>query len=312
MLVIREIKKLDLPQQIFPLSLTIGNFDGVHLGHLKILNQVNEIAAQNNLTSAVLTFEPHPISFFKPQQAKDFRITSLAQKLKIFRAAKIDLVIVLPFNQQIAEISAIDFIKENLIKKLNVKELVVGHDFTFGKNREGNFSLLKKFLPTTEISAVTFENQICSSSLIRKLITSGEIKKANQLLVKNFTISGSVNEGKKLARTLGFPTLNLKAKPPIIKPKFGVYRSSTFLPHLNQTFASITNFGIKPTAIEALEPIFETHIFNFNQNLYGKKAEIQLLDFIREEKKFTSLEELQEQIKADVEGIFIKNFNKGV
>ena len=288
-----------------PLALTIGNFDGVHLGHLKIIDEVKKIAKEKKLVSAILTFEPHPISFFHPTKAPDFRITSLAQKLKIFSEEEIDYVIILPFNKKFAEISAPDFIQKILVEALNIKHLTIGYDFTFGKNREGNFQTLEKFnLNLKEIFPVKNHEEICSSSAVRKFINAGEIAEANKILRRNFSISGLVNEGKKLAAQLGFPTANLITKPHLIKPKAGVYKTKTFIPSLKKEFFSITNFGIKPTPYALrLTPyayLFETHIPNFSRNLYGQKIFVEFLDFIREEKKFASLEELKEQIARDV------------
>lgn len=246
----------------------------------------------------------HIPSFLRPDRPNDFRIFSLAQKLKIFAANKIDYVIVLPFNSNLSEITAHDFVKEILVEGLNVKHLVIGYDFIFGKNRQGNFQLLeeksKKFNFTlSEISAIQNQEEICSSSLIRKLISQGNVGDAGKFLGKNFSIYGIVNEGRKLAAQLGFPTANLIAKPHIIKPKFGVYKTSTFIPHLNKRFSSITNFGTKPTLGGDKSPIFETHILDFSQNIYGKKIVVEFLDFIREERKFNSLEDLNKQIRLD-------------
>lgn len=288
-----------------PLALSIGNFDGVHLGHQKIISEVKNIAAAKNLSSAILSFEPHPVAFFKGNSAIDFRINSLAQKLKNFSDQKIDYTILLSFNQQTAQIKAEDFVEQILVKALNIRHLSVGYDFIFGKNREGNFSLLEQMAPQfgfelSEISAFSNSGEICSSSLIRRLISEGKVKAANQFLGRKFTICGVVNEGRKLAAKIGFPTANLKAKPHIIKPKFGVYKTVVFIPSLNKKFPAITNFGIKPTISEDNIPLFETHILNFSENLYGKKIVVEFIDFIREERKFESLEALKEQIRQDI------------
>jgi riboflavin kinase/FMN adenylyltransferase len=307
MQIIRNLNQIKSP--LLPLALTIGNFDGVHLGHKKIIEETKKIAGEKKLSSGIVTFEPHPVSFFKSEKPRDFRISSFAQKLKFFEKKKIDYVIILPFNQNLAEIKAEIFIEKILVEKLNLKHLVIGYDFIFGKNREGNFQLLERESKNfgfglSEISAIGIpfpdHDQPCSSSVIRKLIVDGKIAVANKLMGKYFAVEGIVNEGKKLARQLGFPTINIKTKPHIIKPKFGVYKSQVFIPSLNQTFAAVTNFGIKPTIDDLKIPIFESHIFNFDQNLYGKKVRIELIDFIREEKKFASLDELREQIKKDV------------
>ena len=291
-----------------PLALTIGNFDGVHLGHLKIIDEVKKIAKEKKLSSAILTFEPHPISFLRPEKACDFRITSLAQKLKIFSEADINYVITLPFNKNLSEILAQDFVQKILVEALNIKHLTIGYDFTFGKNREGNFKLLEEFnFDLTEILPVKNHEQTCSSSVIRKLLNEGKIAEANKILGRNFTISGLVNEGKKLASQLGFPTANLITKPQLIKPKSGVYKTKTFIPFLKKEFLSITNFGLKPTPYALhLTPnayLFETHIPNFSENIYGKKIIVEFIDFIREEKKFASMKELREQIAEDIKKI---------
>ena len=303
MQIIRNLNqiKISLPD----LALTIGNFDGVHLGHLQILSEVKKIAKEKKLSSAVLTFEPHPITFLKADKPRDFRIGSLAQKLKIFKEQQIDFVIILPFNQKFSVISADDFIEEILAKILNVKHLTIGYDFIFGKNRQGNFQLLeekseKLGFDLSEISAVKIDEQTCSSSLIRKLIVDGKITEANKFLGRNFTIAGIVTNGRKLASQLGFPTANLVVKPHMMKLKFGVYKTETFILHLGKKFPSITNFGIKPTISGDSIQLFETHILNFNENLYGKKIFVEFIDFIRDEKKFSSIEELKKQILIDV------------
>lgn len=299
-----QIKEKTSSQE--PICVTIGNFDGVHLGHLELLKKVQEIAAKKKLKTAVVTFEPHPASFFNAEKRYDFRINSLAQKLAHFQKLGFDQAIILPFNQETHEISATDFVEKILLKNLQTAELVIGYDFIFGKNRQGNFALLQELskqhgFGLTEVSAFEKDQKICSSSLIRQLLKSGQISLANQFLGKNFSVCGLVNSGRKLARNLGFPTANMSAKNHILQVKFGVYHSQVFLPHLNKYFAAITNFGIKPTVEnKGLKPIYETHIFGFNEEIYGKKIVVELLEFIREEKKFASIDELKNQIAADV------------
>lgn len=285
-----------------PSVLTIGNFDGVHLGHKKIINIINQIAQENNLASTILTFQPHPARLFKPELASDFTISSLAQKLQIFQQEKIAHVVIAPFKRDFADISATDFIKKILVEALNVKHLVIGYDFIFGKNREGNLMLLQEAAKhygfnIIKVEAHQIDKQICSSTAIRKFLQNGDITAANKILGHNFALEGIVVEGKKLARSLGFATANIKAKSHIIKPKFGVYKVRVLLD--KKTHNGIMNFGIKPTIGGVLEPLYEIHIFNFTHNIYGKKITVELLDFIREEKKFESLDALREQIRID-------------
>ncbi len=307
------IRHLNQANRITPCALTIGNFDGVHLGHSTIINKVKQVAQEENIISAILTFEPHPISLFKPDLRHNFRINTLPQKLKIFRDFAIDDVIIAPFNQPFSELSAQDFIKKILVKSLNVKHLIIGYDFIFGKNREGNLQLLQEEakchgFKVSIVAAQQNSAEIYSSSLIRKLIREGRIKQANQYLGRNFKVSGLISHGQKIGNTIGFPTANLQAKPHIIKPKFGVYKIQIHLPHLQKNFDAIMNFGLRPTVSkflfdEPLRPLYEIHIFNFDEkiygSLYGKKIEVELLDFIREEKKFDSLDALKEQIRMD-------------
>ena len=291
------------------LCLTIGNFDGVHLGHQAIIKNLKEISKQRNLASAIMTFEPHPLAFFNDNKKIDFRISTLKQKIKILQKFNIDYLILQNFNKRFADLSADFFIKNILEKTLSIKHLLVGYDFTFGKNRQGNFKDLEgaNFV-LEEINPVKIEiaNQhlTCSSSLVRSLLKSGDIKNANKILGHNFTIEGEVIHGKKLAQTLGFPTLNLNCKSQQIQPKFGVYKSFVRISNNKERLLSITNFGVKPT-IDNKEsrPLFETHLLNFNGDLYGKKITIELEDFIREEKKFSSIEDLKNQINLDIIGL---------
>ncbi len=308
MILIRNLNQIN--NQLPKLSLTIGNFDGVHLAHQKIIEKTQEIAQKNNLSSALLTFEPHPISFLNKNKNdfnQDFRITNLANKINLLKKYSLDYIIILPFNNKLSSIEANNFIEEILINKFNVKSLIIGYDFTFGKGREGNFKTLESYnFDLHEINPIKIfdknHNEITiSSSLARQYLKSGEIKSLNQILGHNFTIDGIVVEGKKIAGELGYKTANINHKINLIKPKFGVYKTRTFIEDKNKFYDSITNFGIKPTFDNSSsKPLFETHILNFSKNLYYKKIRVEFLDFIRDEKKFSSIEELKKQIKIDI------------
>lgn len=308
MILIRNLNQIN--QQLPKLSLTIGNFDGVHLAHHKIIEKTQEIAQKNNLSSALLTFEPHPISFLNKSKSdfnRDFRITTLANKINLLKKYSLDYVIILPFNNNLSSIKANSFIEDILINKFNVKSLIIGYDFTFGKGREGNFKTLESYnFDLHEINPIKIfdknHNEITiSSSLARQYLKSGEIKSLNQILGHNFTIDGIVVEGKKIAGELGYKTANINHKINLIKPKFGVYKTRTFIEDENKFYASITNFGIKPTFDNSSsKPLFETHLLDFSKNLYHKKIRVEFLDFIRDEKKFSSVEELKNQIKFDI------------
>ncbi len=306
MRIIRHLKNID---DISPCALTIGNFDGVHLGHQKIIEATKERAKRHNLKSAALTFFPHPIKFFRPDLAQNFLISSLARKLKTLKQHSFDYVFVLPFDQNFSNISPEDFIAKVLIKQLKMRELIIGYDFTFGKNRQGNFDFLKQKSSSLDFGVQSIEafmksEILCSSSKVRELLKLGKVDQAGEILGRNFEIEGVVLNGKKLARTIGFPTLNLAAKPHLIQPKFGVYKVEVLVPSLQKNFSGVMNFGVKPTIGNFLAPIYEIHLFDFDEKiygpLYGKKIIAQLVDFIREEKKFSSIDELKKQIEIDV------------
>ena len=298
MQIIRNFQNIN--KELSGTVLTLGNFDGIHLGHQTILNDIKEIAKSYNAKSALLTFEPHPIKIIKPERAIDIRLQSLEGKLRFLRKENlVEVVFLVGFNQKLADLKAEDFVKTILVDQLKIKHLAIGYDFAFGKNREGNIELLEKLsnkygFGITKIGAKNdASNQIYSSSKIRELIKSGEIKLANSMLGRPYRISGVVVSGQKIARNLGFPTANLIPKANLIKPKYGVYKAL-----VNSKYKAIVNFGIRPT-FKNNKPLFEVHIFEFNQDLYGKKITVELLDFIREERRFDSIEELQNQIKID-------------
>ena len=301
MKLIRSLNNLKLTQ---PLCLTIGNFDGFHLGHQKIVKDLKSHCNKNNYKSAILSFEPHPYSFFKKENNKKFRISSLSQKLKFIKDTNIDYAIILAFNSNFAQISASDFINEILVNKLNVKHIVIGYDFVFGKNRSGNIETLinnsfNRYI-VNQIDAININHEICSSSNIRENITSGEINIANNLLNKKFSIDSRIISGQKIARKIGYKTANFIIPSYIIKPKYGVYHTKTYIHKFNKEYNSITNFGVKPTISSSCKEIFETHIPNFDKDIYGHKISTKFVKFIREERKFSNLNQLKEQIAKDL------------
>ena len=282
--------------------LTLGNFDGLHQGHQEILHFSKNLASKENLKSSLLTFEPHPRHFFNKDKSKNSRIYSLSQKLSIINNENLaDIIFLMNFNNELANLNAEEFIKKILIKKLQPKNVIIGYDFNFGKGRLGNCEMLQKFAKNNynlyKINAKNNKNnQIYSSTLARNLIKDGNIKDANNILTRKFEILGEIVKGNQNGRKIGFKTININPKYHIIQPKFGVYKTITNIN--NKYYKSITNFGIKPT-FKDQKPLFETHIFNFNQEIYGQKAKIQFIEFIREEKKFKNIEQLKEQIKID-------------
>ena len=288
------------------ICLTIGNFDGVHSGHQQIINNLKEIASKKKLPTALMTFEPHPAGYFDKSKINHYYLTTLKQKITILQKFAIDYLIIVNFNFNFCEITADDFITKILKDIFKVKNLVIGYDFTFGKNRQGNFKTLenanfelhevnpyKIFINDSEIT--------CSSSIARSALKSGKVDIANKILGRNFTIQGVVVNGNKLANKIGFPTANLKTNVKQIIPKFGVYQSLVTIDNNKVKLPAITNFGIKPTFLNNdTQPLYETHIFNFFNNLYHKKIKLELINFIREEQKFNDITDLSTQIKKDI------------
>lgn len=309
--IIRNINKI--AKELQNSCLTLGNFDGFHLGHQEILNFTRNLAKKHNKKSALLTFEPHPRHFFnKNNPDKNVRIYSLAQKLDILRQEKlVDVVFLLHFNENLVNLTADDFIKNILINKLKVSNLVVGYDFNFGKNRLGNAKLLKDSAPKYDYGFYQIgvkENKqktVYSSTNIRKLLQNGDIIEASKMLGRTYQVKGLIIKGEQNGRKVGFKTANILPKFHIIKPKFGVYQSKTYLN--GKIYDSVTNFGIKPTFLGKTE-VFETHIFNFEEEIYGESIKVDLLKFIREEKKFNNIEELKAQIAKDCQ--FCKKIRK--
>lgn len=314
MILIRNLNQIN--HQLPKTALTIGNFDGIHLGHQTIIKKTIDEAKSQKLKSVILTFEPHPSIFFNHNNSNfnhNFRIYNLATKIKILKNLNPDFLVIIPFNKSFSSISAKEFIENILLKKLNATSLVIGYDFSFGKNRQGDINLLNQYnfniqQISPQIIANTLETNhqdiIISSSLARDYIKLGKIESLNCILGRNYHIEGKVIEGQKLARNIGFRTANIKPKSHMIQPRFGVYKTRTFIKKYNQYFNSITNFGIKPTLEnQCLEPIFETHILNFSQEIYQEKITIEFINFIREEKKFSGLEELKKQIIIDLKSL---------
>lgn len=302
MKIIRSLNQIET--KLEPLALTIGNFDGVHLGHRAIIKKLGEIAQAQNLKRALLTFEPHPYLFFNQTAPKDFLITDLSEKIRRLNSA-FDYLIILPFDKNLAELSAADFVEKILINKLNAKHIVIGHDFVFGKNRSGNFALLESEakrhqFELTQVSAVTLGDTICSSSSIRRLIRDGKIAEANKLLGENFAVEGKVIKGRGVGKELNCKTANIQPQSLVIKPKLGVYRALTLIEKSAKKFPSAVNFGISPTFVTDGIALYESHLLSFNEDLLGKTIRIELVDFLRDEKKFDSIDELKQWIKTDI------------
>lgn len=286
----------------FSTVVTVGMFDGVHKGHQEIIYFINQIAKNKNLSSCLITFEPHPR--FILNKENDFKLlTLLDEKVKKLCLLNIHVLIIQKFNNSFQKLSAKDFVKNILVKRLKVNTLIIGHDHFFGKNREGNFSYLlhlsKEFnFDIIQIPAVEKDKTIISSTKIRDALLSGDLTIANKYLGFPYSISGVVIPGLGIGKKIGFPTANLDIPYGKLIPKKGVYFVKVII---NSVYHfGMMNIGKCPT-FNGKKNKIEVHIFNFSENIYGKYISIELKNYIREEIFFNSKETLIEQIQKDKE-----------
>lgn len=279
---------------------TIGNFDGVHLGHQAVLSQLALKGDMLGLPATVITFEPQPTEFFLPEKAPP-RLSRFREKVEALRSYSIEQLCVLRFNEVLAEMCANDFIQKLLVKGLNVRYLVVGDDFKFGKDRKGDFALLKKMGEEHNFQVVnmhTFaiaETRV-SSTRIRQALTAGDLMLAQTLLGHPYKMSGRVAHGDKRGRTLGYPTANIhlhRAKVPLT----GVYAVRLYGLE-DEPIDGIANVGVRPTIGEG-NTLLEVHLFDFNKDIYGENVQVYFLHKVRDEKKFDGLPALVAQIERD-------------
>ena len=280
--------------------LAIGNFDGIHLGHQKLIKEAKNKAKKNKLPFGVMTFEPMPVMFFN-KIIKNHRVNTLEQKKYYLKKLKIDFLIVIKFNIKFSKLTAEQFIKKIIFGKTRCRYLYVSKNFRFGNKRKGNINTLKKFesdfnYKNLITKAFKKNNKIVSSSLIRKKIRQGKIEEANKLLKRDWCIEGKVIKGHKRGRKIGFPTCNLKMGNYVI-PKLGVYAVKVKNADFNKK--GIANIGYRPT-FRGKKLLLETNIFGINKNLYNKVIRISFKRFIRSEKKFKNYEYLKKQIKLDI------------
>ena len=278
---------------------TIGNFDGMHLGHQAIIANLKQKARELNLPLTVISFEPLPTEYFMLNSPA--RIYPLRDKIKIMRSMGIDNFLCLKFNEELASTDPTVFIENILINNLNVKYLAVGDDFRFGYKRGGGFNLLQEVGKTHGMTVEDTKTQVhqgarISSTRIREALSLGDIKEANKLLGQDYQLSGRIRHGQKRGRTIGFPTLNMKL-PNHIAPKFGVYAVKVY--GLSKgPMLGVSNLGTRPT-VEGIENRLETHIFDFEDKVYGKYISVELKEFIRGEQQFENFDTLKKQIEID-------------
>ena len=280
--------------------IAIGNFDGLHLGHQKVINEAKHIARKYNLPFGVMTFEPVPVMFFSKKK-KDHRINSLQQKKDQLKKLKLDFLIIIKFNKKFSSITAENFIKKIIFDKTRCRYLYVSKNFRFGFKRKGNIQTLKKFEKLFNYKNIITKpfkkkGRTISSTFVRNKIRAGKIQLVNALLNRQWCIKGRVIQGKKIGRKIGFPTCNIRLDSYVI-PKLGVYAVKVNDNTFNKN--GIANIGYRPT-FNGQSLLLETNIFGINKNLYNKVLNISFKKFIRPEKKFKNFEHLKKQIRIDI------------
>ena len=303
MLVFKGIE--DIPKEDPGYSVAIGNFDGMHLGHQSVIDTARKTS--NNSSVGVVTFEPHPRQYFQKNQPM-FKLMRSETRKRFLSSFGIDALFELPFDSSLANLSPKDFIETVLLEKLNVKNIVVGPDFRFGKNREGCVNLLKSYHEKKKLSLhiaspFMIEGKVVSSSALRKKLAEGSVIEVTKMLSRYYEIEGVVEKGFQRGRNLGFPTINIGLRNTLV-PKHGVY--AVFIEVLSHDKRRVLNgaasIGSRPTYGD-YEPNIEVFIFNFDENLYGEHVSISLVKFIRPELKFSSEKELISQMDVDCKTI---------
>ena len=285
-----------------PVALTVGNFDGVHLGHQALLADLKEAARARGLQTAVVIFEPHPREFLTPEQAPA-RLSSLREKLQFFATFGIDRVHVCRFDARFAQMSAPDFIN-TLYDKLFARFILIGDDFRFGSGRTGDFALLEKIAAVRDfevqaVRSVMHDGVRISSTAVRAALTSGQLRTAQRYLGRHYSMSGRVVRGDQVGRQLGFPTANIQVRHPRL-PLSGIYVAQVHAEGLG-VLQGAASMGIRPTVKRDARPTLEVHLFEFDQQIYGKHLRVEFLQKLRDEEKYPDLATLTYHIALDVQ-----------
>ena len=290
---------------------TIGSFDGVHIGHQAILRQVKEASQRLQIPSVAMTFEPQPREYFSAERAPA-RLMRLREKIETLLSLGVDSVVCLQFNRQLRNLSAADFVEQVLVRGLAVKHLIVGDDFRFGCDRSGDFAMLSEQgklhgFEVQDTATVEADGRRVSSTLIREVVEQADFARAAQLLGRSFAISGVVGYGQQLGRELGFPTANVQLN------RFSAPLSGVFAVRVNVAgtlYCGAANVGLRPTVGDLVKPILEVHLLDFDQQIYGQRITVEFVHKIRDEQQFTSLDNLADSIGEDVKKInqwFVNN-----
>jgi len=294
--------------------LTIGTFDGVHVGHQKIIERLNEEAEKIGGESVLFTFYPHPRMVLYPDSHGLKLIQTQVEKVDKLRRIGLDNLIVYPFTKEFSRLTAVEFVRDYLVNELHVKKLVIGYDHHFGKNREGNIDFLREVAETygfevIEISAQDIDEVNVSSTKIRNAITEGEMRKAEQYLGEPFELHGRIVHGKSMGKQIGYPTANIDIETDIkLIPSTGVYAVNVFVSDYG-IYEGMLNIGYNPTVGGSNDVSIEVHLFDFDRDIYGEFVTVQFLSRIRDEHKFESVHELRDQLREDE--IHIRSFFAG-
>lgn len=281
--------------------LTLGTFDGVHVGHKKILERVTQKNSDENVESLVLTFFPHPRMVLE-EKSNVKLLNSLSEKIELLKKIGLENLVIHPFDEKFSQLTAQEFVKSVLVDQFNIQKIIIGHDHRFGKNRTANIDDLVSFgkqygFEVEQISVQEIEAVSVSSTKIRKALQDGNMDLANEFLGYNYFLTGTVTQGKQIGRTIDFPTANLKIEENYkLIPRNGVYIASSIID--NQVYFGMMNIGFNPT-VGGENLNLEVHYFDFNKDLYNQVIAVSLLKFIRPEQKFDSVQLLREQLEKD-------------
>ena len=285
---------------------TIGNFDGPHKGHQVLIKKTIEYAKMNNIKSIVFTFENHPANYFAPNTIKN--IVTNKEKIKRLKALGADYIVNIPFDEYMTRIPAYDFVKEILVSKLNAQKVIVGYDFSFARNKEGDTNVLRELssefgFELEVVKPIKINGQRVSSTLIRNLVLEGRVNEVSEYLGYSYELSGKVIHSKKLGRTIGFPTANIEINEDVVIPKGGIYATRVYVD--DEIYYGATNIGYNPT-VNGKGLSIETNILDFDRDIYGEVIKLEFLERTRDEKKFSSIEELKNQLEKDTSYIYEK------
>ena len=295
------ITSLDNIKLKIPSAVAIGKFDGIHLGHRQLLGKI--IAKkQEGMKAVVFTFNPSPAVLFSGVKEKE--LTSVEEKRRIFENLGIDILVEFPLTYETAATPKELFVSEILVEKLNAKYIAAGTDLSFGKKGEGNSEFLVQKGKELDfcvdiIDKIAYKGEIISSTLVRKAISEGDVKKAHFMLGSPYFVQGIVVKGNQLGRTIGFPTVNVTAQEDKLLPPNGVYKTEVTLGE--RVYEAITNVGCKPTVTDSKQIFIESYLYQFSENIYGEEIKVHFLEFMRKEQKFNTIEELKIQLQKDMQ-----------